>query len=238
MTRLEQLADRGISFRLVSEELGERRFGDDESPWVVVVDPIDGSLNAKRCLPFYCISIAFADGPTVDDVRFGYVLDLGSGEEWVATAGEGATVNGRPLGGVRPKAAARHRGLRGHQRRPDRGRVRPARRPRRPHPRAGRAGAGAVPAGRRTAGRRGLAEAVTVGRHRRRSADRARGRCPHRDARRRRRCRSTCPRAHTWWRRATGRWPTRCLAAALAVSRRTIARLTSDSAFSSLPQIL
>ena len=103
VTRLEQLADRGISFRLVSEELGERRFGDDESPWVVVVDPIDGSLNAKRCLPFYCISIAFADGPTVDDVRFGYVLDLGSGEEWVATAGEGATVNGRPLGGVRPK---------------------------------------------------------------------------------------------------------------------------------------
>ena len=104
VTRLEQLADRGISFRLVSEELGERRFGDDESPWVVVIDPIDGSLNAKRCLPFYCISIAFADGPTVDDVRFGYVLDLGSGEEWVATAGEGATVNGRPLGGVRPKA--------------------------------------------------------------------------------------------------------------------------------------
>jgi len=102
--RLEQLAARGISFRLVSEELGERRFGDAGSPWVVVVDPIDGSLNAKRSLPFYCISIAFADGPTLDDVRFGYVLDLGSGEEWVATAGRGATVNGRPLGGVRPKA--------------------------------------------------------------------------------------------------------------------------------------
>ena len=70
---------------------------------MVVVDPIDGSLNAKRSLPFYCISIAFADGPTLDDVTFGYVLDLGSGEEWVAMAGQGATVNGRPLGGVRPK---------------------------------------------------------------------------------------------------------------------------------------
>jgi len=103
VARLEELAHRGVSFRLVSEELGERRFGEPDSPWVVVIDPIDGSLNAKRCLPFYCISIAFADGPTVDDVRFGYVLDLGSGEEWVATAGEGATVNGRPLGGVRPK---------------------------------------------------------------------------------------------------------------------------------------
>ncbi len=104
VARLDELAGRGVSFRLVSEELGERRFGDAESPWVVVVDPIDGSLNAKRCLPFYCISIAFADGPTLDDVRFGYVLDLGSGEEWVARSGEGATVNGRPLGGVRPKA--------------------------------------------------------------------------------------------------------------------------------------
>jgi myo-inositol-1(or 4)-monophosphatase len=103
VARLEQLADRGISFRLVSEELGERTFGDPASPWVVVVDPIDGSLNAKRSLPFYCISIAFADGPTLDDVTFGYVLDLGSGEEWVAAAGQGATVNGRPLGGVRPK---------------------------------------------------------------------------------------------------------------------------------------
>jgi myo-inositol-1(or 4)-monophosphatase len=104
VARLDELAARGISFRLVSEELGERRFGDPDSPWVVVVDPIDGSLNAKRVLPFYCISIAFADGPTLDDVRFGYVLDLGSGEEWVAESGKGATVNGRPLGGVRPKA--------------------------------------------------------------------------------------------------------------------------------------
>ena len=86
----------------MSEELGERSFGAG-GPWVVVLDPIDGSLNAKRCLPFYCISIAFADGPTIADVRFGYVRDFGSGEEWVREAGEGATVNGRPLGGVRPK---------------------------------------------------------------------------------------------------------------------------------------
>jgi myo-inositol-1(or 4)-monophosphatase len=103
VARLDELAGRGISFRLVSEELGERRFGDPDSPWVVVVDPIDGSLNAKRCLPFYCISMAFADGPTLDDVQFGYVLDFGSGEEWVAQSGKGATVNDRPLGGVRPK---------------------------------------------------------------------------------------------------------------------------------------
>ena len=103
VARLERLAGRGISFRLVSEELGERPFGDPGSPWVVVIDPIDGSLNAKRCLPFYCLSIAFADGPTVDDVAFGYVRDLAGGEEWVATRGQGATVDGRALGAVQPK---------------------------------------------------------------------------------------------------------------------------------------
>ncbi|HUZ83577.1 MAG TPA: inositol monophosphatase family protein [Gaiellales bacterium] len=102
VARLERLHAGGVDFRLVSEELGERRFGAD-GPWVVVLDPIDGSLNAKRCLPFYCLSIAFADGATLDDVRFGYVRDLATGDEWVASAGGGATVNGRPLGGVRPK---------------------------------------------------------------------------------------------------------------------------------------
>jgi len=102
VARLEELHAGGVDFRLVSEELGERRFGGD-SPWVVVVDPIDGSLNAKRCLPFWCISLAFADGPTLDDVRFGFIRDFGTGEEWVAERGLGATVNGRPLGGVRPK---------------------------------------------------------------------------------------------------------------------------------------
>ncbi len=103
VARLEELAERGISFRLVSEELGERTFGDGDSPWVVVVDPIDGSLNAKRGLPFFCLSIAIADGPTLDDVRFAFVRDLAGGEEWVAERGQGATVGGRPLGGVRPK---------------------------------------------------------------------------------------------------------------------------------------
>jgi myo-inositol-1(or 4)-monophosphatase len=102
ISQLEALHARGIDFRLVSEELGERSFGAG-GPWVVVVDPIDGSLNAKRRLPFYCLSIAFADGPTIGDVKFGYVRDFGSGEEWVAQAGHGATVDGRPLGGVRPK---------------------------------------------------------------------------------------------------------------------------------------
>jgi myo-inositol-1(or 4)-monophosphatase len=85
---------------VVSEEIG--RIGGDTLP-LVVVDPIDGSLNAKRGIPFFSLSIAVAEGETMDDVAFGFVHDFGSGEEWTARRGEGAWLNGEALGAVRPK---------------------------------------------------------------------------------------------------------------------------------------
>ena len=87
---------------LVSEELGERTFGSGGSVRVVV-DPIDGSINAKRGIPFFSFSLAVADGPTMADVFFGYVYDFGAGEEWTAERGRGAFLGGVPLGAVRPK---------------------------------------------------------------------------------------------------------------------------------------
>jgi len=84
---------------IVSEEAGT--FG--EGPPVIVVDPIDGSLNAKRGIPFFSLSIAVAEGWTMDDVFFGYVYDFGSGEEWWAERGGGAWLDGVRLGSERPK---------------------------------------------------------------------------------------------------------------------------------------
>jgi myo-inositol-1(or 4)-monophosphatase len=89
----------GLDVTIVSEEVG--RFGNGSV--LAVIDPIDGSLNAKRGIPFFSLSIALADGETMGDVFFGYVYDFGTGEEWVARRGEGATLNGEPLGGVAPK---------------------------------------------------------------------------------------------------------------------------------------
>jgi myo-inositol-1(or 4)-monophosphatase len=97
--RLETLEE---DFTLVSEELGERTFGTG-APWRVVCDPIDGSLNAKRDIPFFSLSVAVADGGTMGDVAFGYVYDFGTGEEWTAERGGGAFLNGVPLGGPGPK---------------------------------------------------------------------------------------------------------------------------------------
>jgi myo-inositol-1(or 4)-monophosphatase len=103
VARLELLhKEEELDFHLISEELGERIFG--RSPTLrVVVDPIDGSLNAKRNIPFFSVSIAVAEGSTMADVVFGFVHDFGSGEEWRATRGGGAWLNGQRLGAVRPK---------------------------------------------------------------------------------------------------------------------------------------
>jgi myo-inositol-1(or 4)-monophosphatase len=99
---VRRLEATGESFVLVSEELGTKVFGYGGRT-VVVVDPIDGSINAKRGIPFFSFSLAVADGPTMGDVHFGYVHDFGSGEEWTAERGTGAFLNGDPLGEVRPK---------------------------------------------------------------------------------------------------------------------------------------
>jgi myo-inositol-1(or 4)-monophosphatase len=107
-TAIDQAAEDAILARfreldvtVVSEEIG--RFGDGAT--LVVVDPIDGSLNAKRGIPFFSLSIAFADGETMGDVFLGYVYDFGTSEEWIGRRGEGATLDGEPLGAVKPKDA-------------------------------------------------------------------------------------------------------------------------------------
>jgi myo-inositol-1(or 4)-monophosphatase len=106
-TAIDQAAEEVILARVreaagavVSEEVG--RVGGTGLP-LVVVDPIDGSLNAKRGIPFFSLSIAVAEGETMDDVVFGFVFDFGSREEWTARRGEGAWLDGEPLGAVRPK---------------------------------------------------------------------------------------------------------------------------------------
>jgi myo-inositol-1(or 4)-monophosphatase len=90
-------------FTLVSEELGKRVFGDGGDGLRVVCDPIDGSMNAKRGVPFFSLALAVASGPRMEDVELGFVHDFGTGEEWVARKGGGAFLNGEPLTGPGPK---------------------------------------------------------------------------------------------------------------------------------------
>ncbi len=95
---LERLhSESGRDFVAVSEERGEVAFGDASSPWRVVIDPIDGSLNTRRTIPAHCLSVAVASGSTMADVEWGFVHAFGTDEEFVARRGAGSQLNGREL---------------------------------------------------------------------------------------------------------------------------------------------
>lgn len=100
---VERLEAVPVGFTLLSEELGGRVFGDGGNGLTVVCDPIDGSLNAKRGVPYFSLALAVASGSRMEDVRLGFVHDLGTGEEWVARSGEGAFLDGTLLDAPLPK---------------------------------------------------------------------------------------------------------------------------------------
>lgn len=80
---------------VVSEEIGfiDIRGGGRR----VIIDPVDGSKNAISGIPFFCSSIAVADGDTLGDVYLSYIIDLTSGDEFWAETMSGAFLNGRRI---------------------------------------------------------------------------------------------------------------------------------------------
>jgi len=103
-SQLDALHAAGHRFTAVSEERGEVDYGGAGADGVrVVIDPIDGSLNAKRLMPTCALSIAVADGSAMADVAFGFVHDFGTGEEWSATRGGGALCDGERLDPALPE---------------------------------------------------------------------------------------------------------------------------------------
>jgi fructose-1,6-bisphosphatase/inositol monophosphatase family enzyme len=82
----------GAGLAVLSEESG--RSGGDSSGLLAVLDPVDGSTNASRGVPFYSTSICVLDeqGP-----RVGVVVNQATGSRYVAVRGAGAEKDGHPL---------------------------------------------------------------------------------------------------------------------------------------------
>lgn len=76
---------------VLSEESGVRRA---EQPIMVVVDPVDGSTNASRRIPWYATSLCALDG---DGPLAALVVNQATGERFAATRGGGATVDGSAI---------------------------------------------------------------------------------------------------------------------------------------------
>jgi len=95
LDELQALADRGERFSVLSEEVGLRSLGAPHP--LVVVDPVDGSLNAKQGIPFFNVMLALLEGPTIGTTVAGSVVNIANGERWTAIKGQGASRDGQPL---------------------------------------------------------------------------------------------------------------------------------------------
>ena len=94
---VEVMLQQGLSFTLVSEEAGIKEFGAKPKDFYVTIDPIDGTTNLVRGLPFYCSSIAVSLQPTTSRVFAASVTDLFHGTSYTSFKGKGAYRDGEKI---------------------------------------------------------------------------------------------------------------------------------------------
>ena len=78
-----------IKVNVLSEECG---FVDNGGEFVFVLDPVDGTRNASRGVPFYSVSLAVGK-KNLSDIWYGLVKNIPTGNLFVAEKGHGAFLN-------------------------------------------------------------------------------------------------------------------------------------------------
>lgn len=86
-------------YRVLSEESGVTGPPGSESAPIVVVDPLDGSTNASRQIPWFASALCLVDD---DGPAAGVVVNHPTGQRFSAVRGGGADCNGAP---IRPSGA-------------------------------------------------------------------------------------------------------------------------------------
>ncbi|MCD6467816.1 MAG: sugar kinase, partial [Thermoplasmata archaeon] len=80
-----------VAVNILSEEAGFLDFGGE---YTLIIDPIDGTRNAVRGIPFYATSIAVGKD-TLNSVEYGIVMNIPTGDTYIAEKGEGVYLNNR-----------------------------------------------------------------------------------------------------------------------------------------------
>jgi myo-inositol-1(or 4)-monophosphatase len=95
---INALEKANVNLLLISEELGEIYIGDKDKALlnqkVLIIDPLDGSNNAVRGVPYCSVSIAYAVGNNIKDIEKGVVLNLYTKDIYWAEREKGAFLNG------------------------------------------------------------------------------------------------------------------------------------------------
>ena len=90
---LHYMDEHDVELNVLSEEAGYIDRGADK---VLVLDPIDGTLNCTHGIPFFSVSMAVGKG-SLSGCDHGLVRNLSSGDTYYARRGGGATLNGHRI---------------------------------------------------------------------------------------------------------------------------------------------
>ena len=78
-----------VKVNLLSEEVG---FIDNKAKYTFILDPVDGTRNAYRGIPFYSVSLAIGKSK-ISDIQYGIVKNIPTGDVFIAEKNHGAFYN-------------------------------------------------------------------------------------------------------------------------------------------------
>ena len=94
---IDLLKQNNVNILLISEEIGEYFIGDkqliEKNKNKLIVDPIDGSNNAVRGIPYSSVSIAYGKGDKIRDLKMAVIINLNTKDLFWAVKGKGAYMN-------------------------------------------------------------------------------------------------------------------------------------------------
>ncbi len=92
-TAVKYLKKSKVDINLLSEEVG---IIDNDAEYTIVLDPVDGTRNAYRGIPFYSVSVAVGKN-SLSDVEYGIVKNIPNGNIFSAEKNIGAFLNNKKL---------------------------------------------------------------------------------------------------------------------------------------------